>query len=225
MITGLYVPIYGDLTTETNAILAAKQAHPSVPIVAAVNPNSGVGTALRVDVQTAMLKLQQAGVKVLGYIYTNYGSRPVADVEHEADLYRQWYNVDGLMLDEMSSGAASAPYYRGITEYAHARNESFVMGNPGNPVPVDLLGTVDCLFIYEGQGVPSITQLRLATFSGQYPKSNFAVAAYGVSAIDTSWLADAQGMVGWLYLANGLLPNPYAALPPYLNTLAGDLQQ
>ena len=222
IVSGLYVPIYGDLSTEVAAILAARNANRSVPVVAAINPASGVGV-FRSDIQAAIVKLQGAGVTVIGYVDTAYAQRPITDVEGEADLYKQWYNVSGLMLDDMSSSPYDSTYYRAITAYAHSKGLSFVMGNPGTRVESSIVGTVDCLFIYEGAGLPAASDLQTDTFAGAYPKSNFALAAYNVSTLDPVWTASAKSMVGWVFVTNGILPNPYQALPPYLTTLDGEL--
>src|SRR5712692_7987899 len=40
---------------------------------------------------------------MLGYVNTNYGERSKSSVESEVSAYKRWYNVNGIMIDEMSN--------------------------------------------------------------------------------------------------------------------------
>ena len=80
-----------------------------------VNPDSGPGARKLQDFAAVAKQSQAAGIHVLGYIPSGYGTRDIADVVSEINSYRTWYEVDGFFIDEMytageqrlPSGAAS----------------------------------------------------------------------------------------------------------------------
>src|SRR5205809_4904775 len=77
--TGLVIPLYTYPTDGTwQAILNAKIAHPTVPIITVINPSDGPGNALDPSYVLGIKAFQVAGIMVLGYIATGYGSNPPA---------------------------------------------------------------------------------------------------------------------------------------------------
>jgi hypothetical protein len=80
-----------------------------VPIVAIVNPNNGPGDRPNSDYLAAMKLLRKSGVKMIGYVATNYGKRPWEKVKADIDLYNKYFDVQGIFLDE---AASTAQYHR-----------------------------------------------------------------------------------------------------------------
>src|SRR5437867_9232398 len=71
--TGLVIPLYTYPTDGTwAAVLNAKNLHPTVPIIAVINPNSGPGAASDASYVTGIKAFQAAGIVVLGYVATGY---------------------------------------------------------------------------------------------------------------------------------------------------------
>jgi len=71
-----------------------------------------------------MTKLKNAGIEMVGYVYTSYGSRDVAAVKADIDMYVNKYPlVTGIFLDEASAEASKLPVYTQI--YNH------IMSKPG----------------------------------------------------------------------------------------------
>lgn len=70
------------------------------PIVV-VNPNSGPDCKPYGLFKDAVQKCQAAGIKVLGYVRTEYSERSLEIVLKDLQLYKEWYNVDGFFIDEM----------------------------------------------------------------------------------------------------------------------------
>ena len=68
--TGVLIPLYlyPSSLAVWKPVITAKQAYPSVPFVAIANPASGPGTASDPNYVTAIKSLQDAGVKVVGYV-------------------------------------------------------------------------------------------------------------------------------------------------------------
>ena len=81
---------------------------------------------------------------------------------------------------------------------------------------------MDTILVYESSGIPS-----LPTWYASYAPSNFGVIPYNVPTLDmtaTNFIASARQTIGYIYLTNDDLPNPWDTLPSYFSTLLTDLQ-
>lgn len=117
--------------------------------VMVMNPNSGPGTAINSDYVNAVKNAQAAGIKVIGYVPTNYGNRNAIAVKAEIDQYKTWYAVDGIFLDEVATSSNELTYYTDITNYIRSREGTLVMLNPGT-VPVEnYIKLADITIIFE----------------------------------------------------------------------------
>jgi hypothetical protein len=153
-----------------------------------VNPDSGSGTAKSEAYAKAIDKARSMGIKILGYVPTSNGLRcfdcttanrpsacageegrqlPVCRlsgasmcVKKDIDNYYDWYNLDGIFLDEVQSkesiedncettdinetctGCAEA-YYKPIVDYIH-RKRPAILGCRGDVPPIVTLnpGTI-----------------------------------------------------------------------------------
>ncbi|HEX4514093.1 MAG TPA: spherulation-specific family 4 protein [Polyangiaceae bacterium] len=214
--TGLIVPLYTYPTDGTwTAIIQAKTAHPSVPIVAIINPDSGPGTSKSTDYATGITNLQTAGVIVIGYVPTGYGTKSYSalpTVEAAIGDYATWYpTIDGIFFDEMSSDANEATYYQSIATYVASKNLKLTVGNPGDNVPAALLGIFTNLVIYESGGAPASSAVD--AYYTKYGSQPFSFIAYGVSKLPS--LQTLSMYVRWLYVTDLDGSNPYGALPSY----------
>src|SRR4051812_25332655 len=81
-----------------------------IPIEAIMNPASGPGPGANPDYRVAVGALQASGGRVIGYVPTGYGSRPAAEVIADVRAYLQWYDVDGIFLDEMGNQLGDLDY-------------------------------------------------------------------------------------------------------------------
>jgi hypothetical protein len=217
----LIVPLYGYPSATWTSLAQQKLANPSVPIVAVINPSNGPGTAQDPNFASGMQALKSAGITVIGYTYTSYASRSLASVESDILGYKTLYGVSGVYLDEMSNVPGHESYYSTLTKYADSIGMTLVIGNPGADVPSSYVGTVNAIIIYENSGLPSLS--FLAGWHTGYAKSNFGSISYGVGSITASYIASASNDVGYIYVTDGTMPNPYANLPGYLSSLLGDL--
>ena len=80
------------------------------------------------------------------------------------------------------------------------------------------IGTVDNIIIYERAGVPNI--FSFDEWISKYPEDNFSVLSYDVPTLDTDYVVEATNHVGYLYLTNDVLNNPWDSLPTYLKDMA-----
>src|SRR6185437_11144484 len=76
-----------------------------ISVTAILNPDSGpVSGPADPNYVNAMTNLENAGGKVIAYVYTNNGGTPLATVESEVSIYINQYGnlIDGFFLDRMN---------------------------------------------------------------------------------------------------------------------------
>ena len=212
--TGVYVALYM-YPSSTGAVwwqkvIDEKVKHPSVPIVATFNPNSGPGSAKDTNIANWVAKLKAAGVIAIGYTYDDYGTRSISALKADADKYKNWYNADGLFIDEFTNKVGFEGHYRDITAYVKGTlGMKMTMGNPGTDVPKSFIGTVDIINITEGRGYNPISWLQycvLCTTSGwhtEVDKRNFAYMRYDIPTLDTAWQLESMKYVGLVLITDG----------------------
>ena len=212
---GIAIPLYTDPPGGGwSGVLAAKEAYPSVPFVAIINPSNGPGRSSQSDYVTGIENFQAAGITVLGYIDTYYSSASTSSVESQVKDYYTWYHVNGIFFDEDSNTANYESYYSGLSQYVYSLGMTQTFGNPGNIGPTGYIGTTNVIGIYEDNGLPSISSIT----NPGYAPSNFYVIADDVSSLSTSFLTQAAGVASWFYMTNLGGSNPYDGLPSYFTS-------
>src|SRR2546427_1806543 len=226
--TGVMISLYISPTSNTcgqyggpgtsncyDAIISVHNLHPSVPMVAKVNPSSGPGTAPDATHLNGYNKLKAAGITVLGYVPTHYAADSIASKEILIDDYKNWYNLDGIFFDEMKNSGAES-YYSTLTNYVkNVDGMKMTVCNPGTSVPQSYVGTCDTIEIAESAGLPSLSTLQSRTFYPNYDKSNFFMLAHDTNSITQTDVTDRMPYVGYEYITNDVEPNPYDTIPYY----------
>jgi hypothetical protein len=222
--TAALVPLYTVPSDSSWAALAAaKTAHINVPVYAIIDPANGPGAAADAGYAAGIGKLQLAGVTVIGYVPTSYGARSVAAIQADIDHWKQFYpGIQGIFFDEMSIRLGDELIYKTVSQYAKSKGMTFTVGNPGVDTKPTFVGATDTVIIYEGAGFPPTT--ALSGWHTSYPKSSFAILAYGVPALDHAAIKEARNYVGYVYVNTDVLPNPWDSLPSYLGALFADLE-
>jgi hypothetical protein len=199
-----------------------------------INPASGPGTSSGWDfdqytIQTAHAKA--AGLKVLGYVRTNYAAQPAATVKSEIDKYYSWYGVDGIFLDEAASAVGSVPYYADLYAYIKTKDvSSTVIINPGvSAIDEGYMATCDIVMNFEN----TATAYLSATFPAwtiNYETKRFW---HCVHTVDDETQRDAllsksiTNRAGYVYFTPDVAPNQYDTLPAdpfwtnFVNSLKG----
>ncbi|KAK6532070.1 hypothetical protein TWF694_003232 [Orbilia ellipsospora] len=117
-----------------------------------INPSNGPGDKLQADYSGNLHRLKAVpNVDTVGYVFTGYGSRRIADVEADVAEYASWNLLNGIFFDETPQGNNQSSmdaisYLTNIT--TNVRNtkgflgpESVVVHNPGTPaLASELLG-------------------------------------------------------------------------------------
>jgi hypothetical protein len=204
------------------AIEAAQRGHPRVPVIAIVNPANGPGAVQQSAYTTGIAGLVGAGIRVIGYVATGYAARADTAVRADVDRWRSYYPaVTGIFFDEQSNKAGDEGYYRTLSQYAKSQGLGFTVGNPGTDTSESFIGALDAMLIYESKGLPA--ESRLAGWHAKYAPANFGMIPYG-TAFDAPYVHMARTHVGYVYLSNDDLPNPWDSLPPYFAELLAALE-
>ncbi|HVA32676.1 MAG TPA: spherulation-specific family 4 protein [Candidatus Baltobacteraceae bacterium] len=208
-LTGVVVPLYVYPGKIWRKAIAAKLAHPNVPMIFIVNVANGPGRKVDSTYVAYVEKAQKAGIDVLGYVYTQYGKRSQTTVEGQMAQWYSYYHTDGIFLDEMAPNDPA--YYQTLTAYAHANSLWFVMGNPGVDAPGN--SGPDVINFYERAGYPSRSFLKKPAHE-TYGQSRWSYMA-GAVAFNASRIKGSAKYVGYLYATDGKEPECYCRLPSY----------
>ncbi|MES2790062.1 MAG: spherulation-specific family 4 protein [Planctomycetota bacterium] len=191
-----------------------------VPLIAIANPNSGPGTAIDPAYTAVIQQAQAAKIKVIGYVSTDYSKRKAADVKHDIDQWLRFYpTIEGIFFDEQSSEAAQADFYLDLTNDARKKiSGAFIVTNPGILCAEEYFSKniADTICVVErGEGLEKYVP---PAWAKNYPAEKFYGLAYDVkppAGLDASIRAASQKHLGYVYVTDDKLPNPWDTLPPY----------
>ena len=221
--TGIIVPLYIYPGAAWDELIEIKNNNSAVPIVAVINPNSGPGSVKDPNYVAGIRELKAAGIVVLGYTWTDYGARSSSAVRSEITKYKNWYSVDGIFFDAMSNLRGKLNYYKNLDNFAKSRGLEMTVGNAGTDTKPIFVGSVDNIVIYESPGTPSLSYL--GGWHSNHDKVNFSFISYDVNSMDEQFVEGATQRVGYMYITDDDLPNPYDSLPDYLADLVSLLAQ
>lgn len=194
-----------------------------------INPSSGPGSSASTSYQNLMNK-KPAGVKIIGYVYSDYGSRSLASVQADVDKYYAWYpSVDGIFVDEADNSSCTVEqnYYRPLYQYIKGKSASAtVVLNPGAVTVECYVNSSDILITFED----IFSNYNTTWHSGHawevnYPASRFWHLVHATSGADmaTALNLSRQRNAGWVYVTDDVLPNPWDSLPSYWSSEVADV--
>ena len=220
---GLLVPAYfdpeGDPLDWSRLVAAAKV----VPLTVILNPNSGPGRKQDPLLKSFDNAIRKNGGRVIGYISTSYGNRPLSQVFADINVYLAFYPLDGFFIDEMTNDSlvSDLNYYASIYHYIKARSPNFtVIGNPGAPTVEGYFThiTADVIIEYEDLEATFLC-FDPPGWNLKYPASRFGQIVYGAAPADLhEILADMQLLhAGMVYVTDdaGRDGNAYERLPVF----------
>ncbi len=209
---GVIIPFYVPSTSSGwNKIIAEKKAFANVSFVVIVNPDSGVGPSKDPNFAKDVKEMQDAGITVLGYDWTGYGSVPQKDVEGNMSDYAKWYGVNGIFFDGMSASASKVSYYETDSSYARALKFSITVGNPGTNVNSKLYNIFKFLNVWENHNLPSTSNLNTGESASQQ-----SYIANGIKSFPPPSKLDAlNDFVSFVFITSYV---NYGQLPSYFNS-------
>lgn len=210
---------YPSANSPWNAMTAAAD---DVPITAIMNPFNGPGNAKDNNYVAAVNAFRAAGGRVIGYVYSSYGSRPLVQVTADIDKYRTWYGIDGIFVDEMANTgpAQRLEYYKAIYNHVKAIDAEWeVMGNPGTSTIEQYATwpTADRFMVFENVGA-AYPGYSPSSWNAAYDNEKFVhlVHTEASSANMETYLELAVSRnTGGIYITNDVMNNPWDVLPSY----------
>ena len=205
----------------SQVVTAAKQ----VPIVAIINPNNGPdGNPPNQDYARGLEDLKQADVTTIGYVYTQYGDRPIAEVKRDIDLYYQYFDVRGIFLDEGASNVAQIDYYQDIYNYIKAKGDrELVIINPGTHTDREYITrpAADTSVIFENYSHAWL-QYQPDPYVDSNQSEHFASLIHSVPdavTMKTHLNKAVERNIGYIYITDDSPDSndgdPWNSLPPY----------
>ena len=193
-----------------------------VSITAILNPNSGPGIRSDANYVRAIDKLRGSGGRVIGYVPTGYGNREIDDVVADINAYHDFYQIDGIFVDEVNNVGAQGvlTYYRTVYDHVKSLDSSWeIMGNPGTNTAEAFLAlpAFDRLVISE-EFASLYADFQASDWVAHRESSSFVHLIHSESDT-TSMAAHLEYAVsqnaGGIYITDDSLPNPWDRLPSY----------
>lgn len=183
-----------------------------------LNLANGPGTTSDPAFVTAVRDAQAQSVAVLGYVDTSYGKRAPNLAEGDIDRFKEWYGVDGILFDQVSSSPGDLRYYRVLSDYVRASLGRLVVLNPGTFPDEGYMDVGDVVVTFEGFfGVYRDLYSPGPDWVSSYAPERFWHLVYSTLETDLPaalTLARSRG-AATVYVTDGTLPNPWGALPSY----------
>ena len=203
-------------------------AQSKVDITAIINPNNGPnGGPPNSDYQQGLNDLRQAGVTILGYVTTSYGNRSLGEVKTDINLYDQFYDIDGVFLDEAANTKKLYRYYRKL--YLHVKRKTsldYVILNPGTTTHKKYFNSrrpaADTAVTFESPYSVLINSDEPPIWVDELALDHFALLTY--DAIDEESMKTAIDLAvsrnyGYVFVTDDGLNNPWDTLPSYWSAM------
>ena len=215
--TGVFFPLFAPPGKMWDDMLEYRSQHPSLPWVSVINPDSGPGDRVNDVYLESISELRDYRVSVLGYVSTFWAGVPIEDAKEDIKKYKEFYDLDGIFLDEMSNQKQYVPYYQELTDYAKSLGLDYVIGNTGTDAAPEYVGVVDNIVISEGYGVPSLS--RLGGWHVEHSRENFSYIAHSQNTIDRSYVLTSADFASYVFFTDDYMPNPYDKFPSHFDEL------
>ncbi len=140
-----------------NPLYNAVSNNPTLPFHVIINVNSGPGASAppNGDYQVGINKLKSfPNVKLLGYVHTSYGTRPLADVQNDINIWNQFsstgFGMNGIFFDEAPTATGTAfSAMQSMVTYARGTVGGTIYLNPGTRPDISYFNIADVIAIYE----------------------------------------------------------------------------
>jgi hypothetical protein len=183
---------------------------------AIVNPASGPGLSRDAAYATVLLESRAAGVEVLAYVSTRWGTRPLFEVLHDIERYRDWYGIRSIFLDEAATAESGLPYYQELSRAVRRTSGARVALNPGTVPDERYAELADLLVVFEGS-YADYRRWAPPPWQDRYPVDRFwhLVHATPRAQLAAALEAAERRSAGVVYITDDVLDNPWDRLPSY----------
>jgi Spherulation-specific family 4 len=207
------IPAYFGIGPEWDQVVSLGQQSD----VMIVNLADGPGPKPRADYRQSIQRARQSGAKVVGYVYTQFGSRDPQLVKTDIDNFKNWFAVDGIFVDNVAWEPEKVGYYRDLHDYIKSTPGGFIVGNPGLVPDRQYMDTSDIMVVFEGT-YDSYVSREFPAWVQEYSSDRFSHLVYdtnGATAMSDVIRLSASRNAGYLYVTDGHLPWNWQTLPNY----------
>jgi hypothetical protein len=186
------------------------------PRAVVLNVDSGPGAVRDPAFAAVAARTIAAGVPLLGYVDTRYGSRPPGEVMAEPLRYRDWYGAQGVFLDQVSAGRDPLARYQRIVAAVRDEGIGPVVLNHGTYPDPGYAALADLLVTFEGPW-HAYERLCAPSWAMRLPASRFCHLVYGAprSLLGRVLRRAARCNAGVVYVTDREGANPWNGLPEY----------
>jgi len=219
------VPLYVYPGAAWDAVAAGAS---SVSTLAIINPNSGPASSPDSNYVTYMQKLNDAGVEMVGYVYTGYGTRDISAVQADINTYATQYPLlKGIFLDEGAADVSMVSYYQTLYDYILSMpGWTHDIINPGMIPDVSYLAASTQIVSFENYGT-EVATATVPSFATCSNKDQFVAIVHTVTADSMSSIIDSLislDYLGYIYVTDGVggcctyntLTSYYASMVSYI---------
>ncbi|MCY2965470.1 MAG: cadherin domain-containing protein [Planctomycetota bacterium] len=256
--TELFVPLYSfpQFTDFTRTALAGwwrdirDQATAANPITVIINPSNGTADptnpASDFGVYRDAIRLlrQNPYVRILGYVYTQGGSRPQADVIQNIGWYQNYYltsggssMVDGIFIDQLAASASQLGYYQTLAANIRGRSElagTMIVANSGVVPEAGLLtdAIADVLVTFEDVENSAVAN-HTHFVDAVRPTGGSANLKYGAILHGVPTAADRDRVIrpakikgySFLFVTDDAMDTPFDVKPTYWSGIPTELNR
>lgn len=189
-----------------------------VSITTIINPNNGPGGIPNADYQEGLRQLRNNPIRILGYVSTQYAQREIDDVQRDIDIYAQYFDIDGIFLDEVTNTSDKIGYYKKLSEYIKKIPKfQSVFLNPGTHINEEYVREFvgDTVVVFEDEAI-NWSDYQPNTYIQNYPSTRFAILIHSIPDIlniATYLKLAISRNISYVYLTDDRLPNPWDSLP------------
>ena len=161
------------------------EANPANVAYIVANPDTGPGTSVNSDYTTHIATMRATGIKVLGYVDTDYAGIARSTVKATMSTWLSYYAIDGFFFDRCPNAAGSESYYASLNTYAKSSAGVVTVNNYGSTFGPGYMPTADIHVITENTeanllaDVPSLVGYE---FIFDYPPSRFCHVIFDATA-------------------------------------------
>lgn len=250
MIPMYFYPHMTDGETSDPDWLAVAHAGERVPTVAIVNIGNGLQDEISEgDVASYLAAtelLDEAGVRMIGYVSSDYACNSVEDIKARIDRWHEeWPLITGIFVDETQNklvaseafehcpdavpeGFDYTAFYKEISGHINAYDRfDFSVFNPGTDAPDELVDLALVTVSFESTGASWITDSTGDSQAGRsIPAMHFAAMVYDTGELTVEeladWISDVDSRnYGWVHFTDD---NGWSALPSYMEAFVAALE-
>ena len=188
--------------------------------LAIINPSNGPGPVRQDRYADQVARLGEVGICTVGYVNTAYGERSLADVREECAALRDWYGVDGVFFDQVSSDIGGITAYERYVGEARALGCRTVVLNPGVYPHWAYLNLANLVVTFEGTAAAH-EGVDVPAWARALPARRFGHLVYDVplNQVGDVRRRVVAANVGATYITDGVTPNPWGRLTRHWDLL------